>query len=360
MQLFGLLLIPIVIGLIGFFASKGKVHIKELGVQVGASLIIIGIGYYIALSYRMGDTEHWNGVIAKKWRDTGSCCHSYPCNPHPCNCDDKGNCSTCWDTCYEHGSDKTWNAVTSNGEPAYYQGCGRPGASDPARWQAIIVGEPTSVEHSYENPIKGNPDSILRRQGFAEKFGAALPEYPKVYDLYRAIKFLTPGISVPGIQDLNARLSETNAKLGALKKVNIITVVTGQSDPQFAEALREHWLGGKKNDIVVVIGAPRFPQIAWVDIISWTKSEDVKVDLRHRLLDLKEFDGPKAIKIIQEEVFGKFVHRSMSDFEYLKSTVEPSDFAFWTLFSIALALSIGLQWYFWKNDPFNTETRRWR
>jgi hypothetical protein len=353
MLLFWLLLLPILLGVAGLLFSKGRVTWKECLVHEGVVIMIIAIGYFIAIRARTADTEIWNGVVASKDRGTQGCCHSYPCNPHPCNCDDKGNCSTCWDTCYEHSWDRTWYAYSSNGETIYSVGCGRPGQSDPGRWTDIRIGEPTAVEHSYENYIKGNPDSVIRRQGVAERFGKTLPAYPKVYDYYRANRFIAVGVSVPELRALNARLSEINARLGAKKKLNIVVVVVRQADQSYLEGLREHWIGGKKNDLVVVIGAPDFPAIAWAGVISWTKSEDLKVDLRNRLLDLKDFDGGKVLDIVEEEAAAKFVHRSMSDFEYLKATVEPSSGVTWFLFILGLVLGIGLQIFFWIHDPFD-------
>lgn len=358
MLLFWLLLLPIVLGVAGLLFSKGRVTWKECLVHEGVVILIITAGYLIAIHARMDDTEIWNGVVARKWRGTEGCCHSYPCNPHSCDCDSKGNCSTCWDTCYEHSHDDIFKAVSSNDETIYSNGCFAPGSSPPARWNAIRVGEPTAVEHSYENYIKGNPDSVLRRQGVAARYGKALPDYPKVYDWYRADRFIAAGVTVPDLRRLNERLSEINARLGAPKKVDIIVVVTSQNDEDYLEALREHWIGGKQNDLVVVIGAPQFPDIAWAGAISWSRSEDLKVDIRNRLLDLKAFDGDKVLDIVEQEAAAKFVHRPISDFEYLKATIEPSSGVTWFLFILGLVLGVGLQIYFWIEDPFGDRFNR--
>ncbi len=102
MILLGLLFIPIVIGAAAMIFGKGELTIKEFLVQEAVILVIIVGGYFLSvaatkasLSY---DTEIWNGRIAEKNKGTESCCHDYPCNPHDCNCDDKGHCDTCWDT----------------------------------------------------------------------------------------------------------------------------------------------------------------------------------------------------------------------------------------------------------------------
>ncbi|MFA6604297.1 MAG: hypothetical protein WCT10_05720 [Patescibacteria group bacterium] len=358
MVLFGLLLVPVILGLGGLLFSKGRVTLKEFFVHEAVVIIIIASGYFIAFSGMTADTELWNGVVAKKWQGTQHCCHSYPCNPHPCNCDSKGSCSTCWDTCYRHSRDINWNAESSNGEGIYSNGCNAPNSSAPARWNTIVIGEPTAVEHGYTNYIKGNPDSILRRTGAAERFAGKLPSYPTVYDYYRANRFLTVGVKLSGVARLNQRLSEINAKLGRAKEVNIIVIAVGESDQSYLEAIRETWLGGKKNDVIVVIGLAAMPEapdrqdIAWAGVVSWTKNEDVKIAIRDRILDLKTFDGSKILEIVQEEVAAKFVRRPWADFDYLKSTLEPPRWALWFLGILGCLISIGLQVHFWIADPF--------
>lgn len=352
-MLLWLLIVPVLIGLFGLIVSKGKVTLKEFLVQEGVVIIFIVIGYNIALHGATSDTEIWNGVIAKKWEGSGSCCHSYQCNPHSCNCDSKGNnCSTCYDTCYEHSSDTTWNASTSNGETAYYDGCNAPGSSPPGRYESIIIGEPTAIEHSYTNYIKGNPDTLLRRNGQAERFKGKIPTYPSVYDDYRVHHFLAIGVNVPDAELNNARLSEINAVLGHPKQVNITIIIVNESDASYVEGLREAWIGGKKNDLVVVIGTPAFPKIAWVSVMSWTKNEDVKISIRNRLVTLPAFDGTQVMNIIGEEVRTNFVRRQMREFEYLLATLEPPAWVCWLLFILGCLSSIGLTIAFWMFDPF--------
>lgn len=354
MVLFCLLLVPLGLGLAGLCFSKGRVTWKEFLVHEITMLFLIGIAYFLALCNRTSDTEVWNGVVARKDRGTEGCCHDYPCNPHPCSCDKDGNnCSTCWDTCYEHSSDRTWYAVSSNEETVYRQGCGRPGDSDPARWKAIRIGEPTAVEHSYTNYIKGNPDSIMRRQGAAERFKGRLPSYPEVYDWYRIRRFIAIGVPVEGLDALNGRLSEINGRLGARKKVNVVVVVVNESDQRYLEALRETWLGGKINDFVVVVGAPEPPAIAWAGVLSWTRNEDLKVQVRDEVVALGTFDGTKVLDIVERNVEAKFEHRPISDFEYLKSTIEPSSTVTWIIGILGVLMALGLQIYFWKEDPFD-------
>src|SRR5687768_3948525 len=190
MVLFGLLFVPVLIGLAGLLFGKGLVTWKELIAQEFVVVLLIVVGYLIALHAQTSDTEIWNGVIATKTAGRERCCHTYSCDCHQV-CSGSGkdrHCHQECDTCYRHGGrktgwdgDLTWDASSSNGEHVYHDGCNSPGSSPPDRWNVIVVGEPTAVEHSYTNYIKGNPDTILRRTGARERFGSRIPAYPEVY-----------------------------------------------------------------------------------------------------------------------------------------------------------------------------------
>lgn len=111
MELFLLLVVPLLIALGGFIASavsknrRYLITFKEFLCVVGVVCAVIVLGYFVSRMASAHDNEVWNGRVVEKKQERVPCEHSYPCNPHPCMCDDKGNCSTCWDTCYEHAYD---------------------------------------------------------------------------------------------------------------------------------------------------------------------------------------------------------------------------------------------------------------
>jgi hypothetical protein len=360
-MLFLLLLVPLSIGVVAFFVSKGKITVKELCVMEGVMLALISTGYLVAVSNQTSDTEIWSGRVANKSKDTIGCCHDYKCHCHE-SCSGTGkdrSCSETCDTCYEHSHDIEWNAISTNGEQLYTNTCKAPNSAEPRRWSQIVVGEPTTYPHSFTNYIKGNPDSILRREGVSKKLLAVVPAYPEVYDHYRAQRFLAVGGAiVPDIAGLNRRLSEINADLGSVRQVNMTVIVVKTDDQMYLEAVRQAWLGGKKNDLIAVVGVRDAPgggpqEIAWAGVVSWTKIEEIKLSIRDAIVDQKVFDGDKILSVVKTEVAGKFVRRHMADFEYLKSTMEPPASILWFLFIFGLVLSAGLTWYFWVYDPFD-------
>lgn len=357
MVLLALLALPLLLGLLGRLLGKGRVTWKEVAAHEVVVVIVLGIGYWISISARMSDNEIWNGTISRKWKADVHCCHSYRCHCFT-TCSGSGtnrHCSEHCSTCYRHSRDVAWYAQTSNGEDAFSDSCNAPGSSEPARWTQIVVGEPTAIEHSYDNYIQASPNKFPWRLDLREKYGQQLPEYPRVYDHYRVRRVLATGVSVPDAAVLEAALAEMNARLGPRKWVNILVVVTKVEKPEYADALAAKWFGGKQNDLIVVIGTPSSSEIAWVRAFSWTKVEAMKRSIEQRIVRLGTFKGAEIAKVIDGEVQERFVHRPITDFAYLKESIEPTTTACWILGIIGLFLALGLQWYFWENDPFDEE-----
>jgi hypothetical protein len=155
-----------------------------------------------------------------------------------------------------------------------------------------------------------------------------------------------------------------NADLGKKKQVNIILVITNADDSAYIHALEEAWLGGKKNDFVVVIGTPHHPKIKWVRVMSWTRVEELKIAVRDRLQELGTLDKrDEILAVIREEVAAKFVRRPMADFEYLNAEIRPPTWALILIAALGIVVSVVLSIVFYIYDPFGHDRprfRRWR
>ncbi|MDP3800170.1 MAG: hypothetical protein Q8Q90_01980 [bacterium] len=350
------MLVPIIIGLVGLTTSRGRITLKEFFAQQGVLLVVVLIGYFISRWTSTRDVEVWSGEIVKKEKDKVSCSHSYPCNPHSCNCD-KNGCDTCWDTCYDHNYDWDWNIFTSNKEDGVIniERIDSQGNKEPPRWTQAKIGDPTAQTHSFTNYIKANPGSILRRTGAAELYKGYIPKYPnQIYDYYYCDRFLVVGdIGIPDIKEWNRQLSEINAELGAKKKMNIVAVAVALNEPEYAYALEEVWIGGKKNDLIIVMGIPNYPKIEWVSIFSWSIAEDLKVELRDAIIKIGTMERREEIgKIIYQMTDDKFIHRDMDDFKYLMAGVQPGTTGTIIMFILGTLLSVGMTFYFRACDPF--------
>jgi len=357
-----LLAIPLIVATVGLIISKGRFNWLEAVIQVAVGLALMGGGYFAARYVKTVDTEIWNGRIATKDHGQHGCCHSYSCNCIPsCSTDSKGNssCTEICSTCYEHSYDLYWSASTTNNETVFSDRCNSPHTDAPAVWNRIKLGEPTAVEHTYINYIKGVPGKFFSRPWLIDRYKGKLPSYPRVYNLYNANRFMLSAVgeSMPDVAKLNRELSQINGNLGRMKQVNIIVVVTAESSSEYAEALSEAWLGGKKNDLIVVVGISSFPKLEWTKVISWTDAKDVKESIEHRIMELGEFDGHKLLSVVEQEIIARFRHKSMSDFRYLLKETEPPKWAFAILIVLGLVVSGGLQVWFWLNDPFRKDKK---
>jgi hypothetical protein len=351
MSLFFLLIIPVVIGLAGLLIWREEITWREFLAQEVAVVIFILVAFFVSAFAKTSDKEIWNGVIADKKRTSVSCSESYQCNCHQ-SCSGSGSsrsCSQVCSTCWRYWTVTNWHAKTSNGETAYDAGtCHNDKPREPERYTAIKIGEPTAIEHGYTNYIKGNPDTIIKRTDVNKNFN--IPAYPKVYDWYRVERFIFTGVIEPKLKEYNEKLDKLNAELGSLKQVNIIVLVTNETDQLYVEKVKEQWIGGKKNDFIVVIGAPNYPKIEWSQVVSWSDSEDAKVFTKNRIMEIGVFDVDKVLGIIKEEVSQKYVRKEMKDFEYLKARIEPSRTMQIIIFVVSILSSIGLTYWFKKED----------
>lgn len=319
---------------------------QELALNILLASALAG-GVWAAGRYsQMRDIEIINGAVTSKYRATVSCSHSYSCN---CSTDSKGNQSC--STCHEHFNDYDWVLRTSaNNENLTISRTDRQGAMEPWRYTRANVGDPVAVEHAHVNYVKAASSSLFHDKG-ATLTPLALPAYPNsVYDYHYVKRALSAGVAVPDLEQWNTDLAMTLRELGPQKQVNFVVVFANTDSPAYAQALEHAWLGGKKNDVVVVLGTPKYPTISWVRVLSWTDRQDFKVALRDHLLDLKTVDRDKVMAFLKADTQAAFVRKNMEDFAYLKYEIDPPLWVSILAFLLSSMSSVGLSYYFSKNE----------
>jgi hypothetical protein len=220
----------------------------------------------------------------------------------------------------------------------------------------VVIGEPVSLEHGYTNYIKGSPDSIFRHQGLTEKYEKLLPTYPgEVYDYYRLNRLVTVGVSLADAADWNRDLSELNADLGAKKQVNVVTVVLKNQPQDYYYALEQSWIGGKKNDVVLVISVDDSLKIQWVEVMAWTDNKIFQVELRDAVVAAGTLSREPIVASIRQFVDKSYIRKPMKDFEYLEGLIKPTTGQWIFAMIFGLILSVGLGIFMLKNDVYNEE-----
>lgn len=343
--------IPLFLALAFFLAGQGKITLGEFAAQLAAQAAIAGVSVAIIYHSNTADTETWNGRVADKARVQVSCEHSYSCNCRT-TCSGSGktrSCSTICQTCHEHFYDFDWRVTTTNKESFEISRIDRQGTREPPRWTQVSVGQPTALGHGYENYIKAAPDTLFRKQGLVEKYKEVLPVYPqKYYDYHKLDRVVAVGL--PGQPDWNAQLSELNADLGATKQVNVVVVLLSHMPLDYFDALEQHWLGGKKNDTVVVLSLDQ-GNVEWARVMAWTDSGLFKVKMRDDLLGLPA--TPEAIlPVVRSTVETYYLRKPMKDFEYLAASITPTVTQWVVSLLMGILVALGLGWLFYKHETF--------
>ena len=317
------MLLPFLIMIGAYVFFNKEYSLKELSIQMAVQVGLIGIICLCVTHWDTYDTEILNGSIIRKEPIKVHCRHSYDCNCYSYPCGTSKHPSTCrhCDTCYEHAYDIDWMVYTNIGEEFEIESVDRQGLQEPPRWTAVYVGEPYATTHSYKDYIKGNPDSLFIKKGFKEKYNTFLPEYPgKIYDYYKINRVIVqPGIFVK-FDGWEEKLREINSKLGPAKQCNVVIVVMNGMPEEAFYALEEQWMGGKKNDVVVVMSVSTNGIIKWVNVMALTKNPMVKIKLRDELLYIRSIVSKDLVlDCIYKNVSECYKRQSMKEYAYLKA-----------------------------------------
>ena len=342
-----LMIVPLIIAVAVLLVFKKAVTLWEFLAQLGITAAFIGICLGVAYHSRTTDVEIWNGQVTQRESHHVSCSHDYKCHCHDVSSGSGKNRTTheeC-DTCYEHSYDVDWSVHASTGETIDISREDRQGLIEPKRWDASYPGQPFSSKHTFVNYILANPDSVLLgTKGNTEKFKSMLPEYPaNIYDYYMHNPVINMGVPNVDLNAWNWLVQEQNKVLGPAKQANIIVILVPTDDASYMLALKDKWMGGKKNDIDVVIGSQDGHKIDFADVMSWTTNTDFKVDLKNQIQDISNLDRKDDIvKAIGSTTASKFQRIHMKDMKYLMRSFQPSSESIWWTFFLSIILNLGL------------------
>ena len=348
-----LLLFPLVWPFIAKRIWQSEINWQEMFLNIIIVVILTALVWQAGIYAKTSDTEIWNGQVLDKKQVSVPCQHSYQCNCRE-ECSGSGkdrSCSTVCDTCYEHFNDYDWVVYSDAGDFTVAR-ADRQGIREPSRWTKAQKGQPVARPHQYTNYIKAVPESLFHNESnIRERFKDMIPPYPdKVYDYQYLSRVLAVGFFLPGLEEWNTDLAMALRDLGPKRQANVIIVFVNTGDPEYARALEEAWLGGKKNDIVLVVGVIEYPRIEWVRVISWTDRQNFKVELRDAIFEPGNIDRGKILALVHDYIMSSFVRKPMKDFEYLKHEIDPPGWVIILAVIIAVGGSIGLSLYFRRVD----------
>lgn len=333
-----IILIPILSPLIGLLIWKHEITATEFVLNVIAACLVT-VGVYYATAYaQMADYQILNGEVIEKYQDSVPCSHSYQ------TCTGSGKSRTCT-THHEHMNDYDWVVKSTVGKFTIDR-VNRRGDREPPRWTAVKMHEAVALEDYYLNYIKGSPSSIFNKKDlqFAEKYAAQIPKYPEVYDYHRANRVFTVGFNQNDIALWNFELSEMLKSVGPSKQANVSIILTKGLPAEYASAVNAKWLGGKKNDMTLIVGTSDGSKIEWVQVLAYSKSTSIKTYLRDAIKEHGIIDREFFMESIRSHMIRYYDRKSMDDFAYLIGTIEISETAFALIAIFSLIVSVGISY----------------
>ena len=182
---------------------------------------------------------------------------------------------------------------------------------------------PVTDVRSWENKVKACP-SVFSYVKVPETMLPNLFTYPENSD-----KFISNRLVGAGGWSI-VEWDQMNAHVGPSKKVNVISVNFGiGADSALAAWQEAHWIGGKKNDIVICFGGGESViKPKWCHTFGWSEKEIVKRNIDTIILE----NGivSKTIPLIEKEIQTNYEIKNWSKFDYL--TVEiPGSYFLWCL-----------------------------
>ncbi len=368
----------------GFTWGEGA---SQAGIMPIVGILVCSLFFYLFTDLR--DQEFMNAYVKKavyeeSWTGWES---------HPDKCDSEGkNCRPVPDTCSAHHS-PSWtvlHSINSHGSPrttginaevyrnyVRYFGnetieshghAGQCSIGDGKTFASTFKGGreeriPSALSHEFANYVKASKQTIRRHKANTAQFRNYLTAYPSIksgqYGPIEVDRVIAAKVQLPQgwAKSVDHELDLALTDLGEKRQVNILVYVVGTSDQAFIHALKTCWVGGKKNDVIVVIGSANGHDIDWVDAsMAWTKNELFKVELRDRVQDLKTLDGnaealAKAIvDQIQQPGERGFVRQPMEEFEYMAAEVDIPFHIWGAILGTMWAFGWMIAWAFENND----------
>jgi hypothetical protein len=378
-----MLFISVVFGVVRKLTKPDDFSWGELPIQLGGSvLVIIGLYFlFFSTSTNLMDAEVWNGSVSRaeyyeEWTELEVYYDQVPDGK-----DSDGN------TKYKsvrrtrhvyHGPE--WKLVTSVGDVGVSKGVYRnyvgrfnnETKKDIFHADQVSIGDgdmfyvtardmPASVEKPFVNYLRASA-SVQKVSGFISSYKSILRPYPAVsdngygrIDLYRVID---AGANAPRAwkDSLDKQLDLSLMSLGSVKQANVLVYLVGTPDLNAAYAIKENWVGGKKNDIIVVIGASKFPKMDFVHVLAWTDVELFKIELRDRILALKELNDGRALanvitgQMVKSPQSGGFKRLPMASMEYLIGDIKLPIWCQILIVLIGFGASFGISVILVKNE----------
>lgn len=356
MEAFGILLVPFIWFIFAKIWLRTTFNWTEFAISIGVVTLLVTA---VVAGSKWGatqDTEIWNGKVTKKEMVDDYYQTSYSCNCTT-TCSGSGSsrsCSESCDTCYTDHYTRSYDGYSTVGNWTFDSidtewRMRRDSFGPPASYTNCKVGEPAAREHSYTNYVQAVPQSLFHDDStVAQDFAGKIPSYPRVHSFYKINRVLQVGVSNTHAREINSRLNQALITLGRSKQANIVVILTDIKDPTYRFAVENAWLGGEKNDVIVIIGLDG-DNIVWSDTITWALNDGnelFNVTMRDGVKNLGTMDPDTFVPFVTSTISKLYDRPEMKDYEYLEDEIEPPTWALITAIILAFGGSAGLTFLF--------------
>lgn len=338
--IYGFIVLSAIVMIAAGFIFPHTVTWQEGLIGVGVQGAVIAVIFFGAFYGSGRDLQILNGMVTDKQQNRVSCEHSYRCRCRT-TCSGSGksrSCSQTCDTCYEHSFDYDWDVYSSVGNITIDR-VDRQGTEEPPRWSQVKIGEFFAKESSYFNYIKASPLTIFDKSKMESD--VEVPSYLRVHDYYRINRVINHKSKFnQNLTEVNDLLNEALKTLGSAKKVNVV-MIYHQYDPLYVEAVRAKMLGGKINDVTVMINAENDGKVRSVNVFSWSRNDLVNVAIRDAILDHGVLDAKPLVNAITTNIVKHYDGKDIEEFQYLEANIDIPDWAFVLIMIFGLVFPFG-------------------
>ena len=382
-EIWGLIIVPAIATIILLIYFRKSTVWWEYAVVWVATVLVIWMAQVTTESTAVSDREFWghNSQVAfynEPFQYWTTCSEEYACGETCSGSGSSRSCTTKYCTryypCKEWGGDDAWILDQNNKKhdvsPALFKDLekrwkntytielNRQATYDivvdgdrrrtiwPQDWR---ISEPLIYSHTYENRTQCTStiqfleitDETIKRFG--------LFDYPKLRGHTKRVIQDQAKQSWP---DANKYFEYVNGKLGPVRFVHF-NVLIFRDKPHEAFSYQESfWKNGNKNEFNICIGATKSGEIEWADVISWTEKEDLKIEARDFVYNMKNVSNDTMMalaKWCEDSIGPRFVKPEFtSKFRHL--AIQPSTTSIIMSAIVILLTCGGICWWVIKND----------
>lgn len=190
-------------------------------------------------------------------------------------------------------------------------------------------------EFSYKNKIQSSKS--IHNYETVDKYKYELIDYPEI-DPFNTPSILGYKSAEYGLANNNLALH--NAILGPEKWVRIWFICFKNKPIDAGIEQEAYWVGGNDNEFVVCIGLDENDSVKWCHVFSWTKKQQLKIDVRNYIVSQKKFDLPLIVDFTALLVKSDYEWRDFSEFDYI--SVPVTSFWLFLTYFVTIIATVGI------------------